>query len=297
MIDTSSWPESDIKQMAAEIDRLGLHRNVCELDLFGLTVVDASVLGVQEQVSRALERVLDLVEEKTGTRPDVSGGTTHQDVSLPSLHNIVLRDPVFADLLTHPVLLALMTYLVGERGVYAATEVFMKGPASEGNKAPLGITKTDGLQLPLHSDLLMHPEPFAPYAEMCNATWLLSDYSREEGALAFVPGSHRLCRNPRDHEAEDQAVAVEAPRGSLVMWHGNTWHGSFPRKVPGLRTGLAFELIRCYLDRHHVVDEAATAGAPDALARLMGRDLVHWGEEGPDYAKLARRPFRPTLFS
>jgi len=287
--------------MAAEIDRLGLHRQVYELDLFGLTVVDASELGAQELAGRALERIVELVEEKTGVRPDLERGTTHRDVSLPSLHSILLRDRVFEELITHPVLLALATYLVGERCVYAASEVFMKGPASEGNVADLGITKSSGLQLALHSDLLMHPEPFAHYAEMCNATWLLSDYSKDNGALAFVPGSHRLCRNPRDHEAEDQAVPVEAPKGSLVVWHGNTWHGSFPRKVPGLRTGLAFELVRSYMDRHHVVDgvvsDEALGRNSRAFTGLVGGDLVHWGEEGPDYSKLARRPFRPTTFS
>src|SRR5207245_2784560 len=120
-------------------------------------------------------------------------------------------------------------------------------------------------------------------------TWLLSDYTRENGALAFVPGSHRRCRNPQSGEAAEMAVPVEAPKGSLVVWHGNTWHGSFPRTTPGLRTGIAFEFIRSYMDRHHVVDDELTDelldGRPRRLASLLGQDLVHWGEDGPDYAK------------
>jgi hypothetical protein len=36
---------------------------------------------------------------------------------------------------------------------------------------------------------------------------------------------------------------------------------------------------------------------PERYAVLMGKDLLQWGEEGPDYAKLIRRPFRWTVFS
>jgi ectoine hydroxylase-related dioxygenase (phytanoyl-CoA dioxygenase family) len=35
-----------------------------------------------------------------------------------------------------------------------------------------------------------------------------------------------------DHRS---AVAVEAPAGSLIVFHGNTWHGALPRRRPGYR--------------------------------------------------------------
>lgn len=290
-MDPTGWPDSELKNVAAEIDRLELQRNVYELEMFGLTVVDAAHTGAAALADRAFARVLDLIEERTGRRPDVETGSTHEEIAFPSLHSFVLRDPVFQELMLHPIALALMTVLVGERCVYAASEVFMKGPAS---------TPEGSLQLGLHSDLLMHPEPFASYAQMCNVSWLLSDYTRDNGALAFVPGSHRLRRNPREGEGVDAAVAVEAPKGSLVVWHGNTWHGSYPRRNPGLRTSVAFEVVRCYLDRHHVVDADVTDEALEGqprLATLLGRGLVHWGEDGPDYRLLAARPRIPTLFS
>jgi hypothetical protein len=300
-MDMSAWPQSEARHLAEKIDRFDLHRNISELELFGLTVVDAGKTGAAELAGRAFEKILDLSEERSGTRPDVVTGATHADVCLPSLHNIILRDPVFVELMIHPMLLALVTYLLGERCVYAASEVFIKGPTSAGTKSGLRFDGGEGLQLGLHSDLVMHPEPFRPFAEMCNATWLLSDYTRDGGALAFAPGSHRWCRNPRRDEPTDIAVPVEAPMGSLVVWHGNTWHGSYPRQEPGLRTGLAFEFVRSYFDRHHPLDPAAVeelaAAYPGPLGSLLGMDLLHWQEEGPDYAKLARVPFRPTVFT
>jgi ectoine hydroxylase-related dioxygenase (phytanoyl-CoA dioxygenase family) len=299
-VDIASWPDSDVKQLAEEIARLGLEQNVYELEQFGLTIVRPDQTGAAELAGRAFERVCGLMEERNGVRPDSVTGATHTDVFVPSLYNFAHEGRVFEELIVHPVLLALVTHLVGRRCVLAASTVFMKGPATGQNEMQLGA-KGEGLQLGLHADNVMHPEPFAAYAEICNASWLLSDYTKEGGALAFVPGSHRACRNPGNGEAVNRAVPVEAPAGSLVVWHGNTWHGSYPRLIPGLRTSIAFEFVRPYMARHEQIDGHVTQEMldrnPERYGLLMGADLLQWGEEGPDYAKLVRRPFRWTVFS
>src|SRR5437773_561233 len=113
-MDVSEWPDSEIKTIALEIERLDLAANVHELELFGLTVVDASITGAAELTDRALTRALDLIEERSGTRPDVSGGATHVDVFLPSLFRFLHEDPVFQQLMLQPKLIGLVTYLVGQ---------------------------------------------------------------------------------------------------------------------------------------------------------------------------------------
>ena len=32
---------------------------------------------------------------------------------------------------------------------------------------------------------------------------------------------------------------VVAPKGSLIVFRGATWHGAFPRKTPGMRISVA----------------------------------------------------------
>ena len=44
---------------------------------------------------------------------------------------------------------------------------------------------------------------------------------------------------PRFPEAVELAVPVEAPAGSLIVFHGATWHGAFPRMTPGMRLSIA----------------------------------------------------------
>ena len=36
-----------------------------------------------------------------------------------------------------------------------------------------------------------------------------------------------------------QAVPVEAAKGSVIVFHGATWHGAYPRKIPGMRISIA----------------------------------------------------------
>ena len=302
MLDIEAWPEGESRTVATEIARLGLEREVYELETFGLTVVPADRTGAAELCRQAFERACELIERRTRTRPDGDTGATHANVVVPSLHHFVHEADVFHELVMHPMALALATTLVGQRCILGGSELFMKGPATDSVANELGgVSRADGLQLGLHSDNVTIPEPFPSTAHACNVTWLLSDYTRDGGALAFVPGSHRMCRQPMPGEGVKAAVPIEAPTGSLVVWHGNTWHGSFARQQPGLRTGMALAFMREYMHPHEPVRQDASddvvAQRPPRFATLMGRDIVDWGAEGPNYEKLIQRPFRYTRLS
>jgi hypothetical protein len=299
VLDHERWADGDHKDVAREIARLGLEREAYELEVFGLTVVPAERTGAAGIAARAFERVCELIEERTGAAPDTEAGTTHVDVVVPSLHHVIHEGEPFEQLVMHPIGHALASLLVGRRWLLSGTEVFMKGPATGADVGPLRRRNRDAvLQLGLHSDMVTFPEPFPAVAPLCNMTWMLSDYTRDDGALAFVPGSHRLCRQPHPGEGIEAAVPVEAPMGSMVIWHGNTWHGSYPRTRPGLRTGLAFALVREYFHPHEpvrrdVTDEMIERNGP-RFARVAGHHVVDWDIEGPDYDKLLERPFRYT---
>jgi hypothetical protein len=302
MLDVTTFAASDLQTAGAEIARLGLEREAYELATFGLTVVPADQTGAAELCQAAFDRCCDLIEDRTGVRPDVENGVTHEDVFAPSLYHVIHEDVAFRELLMHPMALALATLLVGQRCVLIGTELFMKGPMTGASRNGLRLgVRSEGLQLGLHSDNVTIPEPFPTDAHWCNVTWLLSDYTKEGGALAFVPGSHRMCRQPFSGEAVEAAVPVEAPQGSLVVWHGNTWHGSFPRTIPGLRTGISYayarEYVRPFEPVRDDIPDATIDEQPARFATLAGRDIIDWSTEGPDYDRLVRRPFRYTHYS
>ena len=104
----------------------------------------------------------------------------------------------------------------------------------------------------MHTDTPL-ASPLPPQSMVCELMYVLTDFNRENGGTAFVPGSHRLCRNPDGREAiigeggNEDVVPVEAKAGSLVVWTGKTWHGSYNRTAPGLRVSVPVYMVRPFI--------------------------------------------------
>lgn len=252
------------------IVELGLEQKVFDLDLQGYTVVSPAELGAGTLAEELVAAILDVAEAKIGTRPDLSGRLDRQSLTAVGqglfLHHLLFRDPTFERALMNPVVLALITYLLGENCVLSSMN---------------GMIKAAGpVNLELHTDQVGTPSPFPPYAQVANATWALTDYSRENGSISFVPGSHKWCRHPTADEAVDLdlAVHVDAPAGSLIVWHGNTWHGAFARSTPGLRVNLMTYFCRWYLLPQAIYRDVVT---DEHLARNDERFRVLMGRRNP----------------
>lgn len=236
-----------------EVQRLGLETWVADLDAHGYTIIPPEVAAPDGLAGRLLETVLDVAERRNGVRPDLEQGSTHAglkgrfaaflteggDSPIGDLmQSLLLEDRVFEEALMSPVVLAMATYLCGYSVVLSSMGCFMKGPNVS--------------TFTLHTDTPL-PSPLPPQALVCNLTWVLTDFNRQNGSTAFVPGSHKWCRSPVGQEAvvgdggNPAAVPVECPAGSLLVWHGNTWHGAFNRTAPGLRVSLPIYMARPYM--------------------------------------------------
>ena len=99
-----TFPRTEVFE---EIDRLGLNANVLELESEGFTVVP-SVLDV-DTIARAQDAILNQLERKTGSRPDLK---TYDGPALPLAHFLLFEDEVFEQILMNEVMLALMVLLV-----------------------------------------------------------------------------------------------------------------------------------------------------------------------------------------
>ena len=264
-----------------DICELGLQSYVADLDAKGYCIVPPEIANPNNLSGRLLEALLNVAERRNGERPDVVTGATHaykpallhgydsarygkdgteieagkeeanparlkQDDAVDSpfgdgMALIFNEDEVFAEAVMNPPLVALVTYLVGYSAVLSSMGCWMKGPCRS--------------NFALHSDSgLPNPLPAQAYQAQC--TYVLTDFDRENGATCIVPGSHKWCRKPTSHEAtlklyeeggRDQAVVLEAPPGSLILWHGNTWHGAFNRVAPGLRVSMTVYFVRQFI--------------------------------------------------
>jgi ectoine hydroxylase-related dioxygenase (phytanoyl-CoA dioxygenase family) len=289
-MDIGDWHSTrDLNRLYREIRALGLETNLAELEAFGFTVIRDAL--APQATKRLRDLVVEAAEERFARKLDVERETAHQDWKL--LTYLLFRDPLFEEAVLNERPLALITYLLGQSCLLSSLTSHVKGPGGAG--------------LALHSDTANGmPGPFSPYSHVANCNYALTNYTEDEGALAMVPGSHRYFRQPTRAELSlsgnarnPDAIAVEVPAGSAIIWHGNTWHGSFPRKVPGLRVNLSLYFCRQYLQpQENMKDHVPAAvlarhGKNSRLATLLGLETVYgWREEGPQNFDRATRPGR-----
>lgn len=274
------------------IRELGLESYVHQLDTYGYTVIPPEIVGAgEEQLNAIREAVLRVAGERTGVPHSLDengscGGlvSPSPDASQFLLFYLLLEDRVFEDWLENPILRALVRATMRGAAQLSSMVSFVKWRG-----------QAYGEGLGLHSDAPASPEGVLPstFDAVVNGVLVLTDYTHDDGALAVVPGSHLFARQPRPGEGVAEAIPVECPAGSLIFWHGNTWHGAFPKTTDGLRLNLttyfchrSFKTQENYA--HHVPEQLLDRHDAE-YARLLGADEMYgWGPAGPDYVRIMK---------
>lgn len=281
----------DLNDLYRTIRDLGLETNIAELDAFGFTVIEGALSPAL--TDRTREAIVAVAERRLGRSVDIESDNSPDLSGVELQHFLLFEDPVFEECLLNEGPLAVMTYLLGQSMKLSSMTSHFKGPG--------------GTELPLHSDTGNgQPAPYSAYSHVANVNYALTDYTQEGGCLAIVPGSHRQHRQPIRDEmglggglfgeeaaANPGAIPIECPAGSAVIWHGNTWHGSYRREKPGVRINLAVYFCRQHIETQERYKVEVGRDLLDKhadhprFATLMGQDAPYgWAEEGPDTAKV-----------
>ncbi|MFD6624407.1 phytanoyl-CoA dioxygenase family protein [Streptomyces diastaticus] len=262
-------------QVREDIAKLGLEGYAVDLETKGYTVLPPGLAATPELCERVRDRILAIDAEE---KPDsLEEGNSRGRNMWHLLH----RDPVFEEALMAPAPLALVAYLMGYRAKLSQFR---------------GIVKDDTSTVPMeiHADHSRKvPAPWPSDAQYCTVTWALTDYTRDNGAVCVFPGTHKLCSDvPKEwemaHDHPDLEV-VEAPAGSVIIWHGGLWHGAVPRTAPGKRVTLVMPMVRYHLLPQESFFASTT---PEMLERNSSRFAAlmgllgawPWGVDGPDTA-------------
>ena len=235
-------------ELYAELKQLGLLENIAELDVFGFTVVPPEKVGPPALPEKVKAALIAVVEERFGAL--ASDGTSWQDAN--QIFRLILwEDRVFEELVLNPAGLGLVQHLLGHNCILSLFDGWVKGPGEERTAIH-----------PDHWDFNRRTFPAEPMS--ANFNYLVTDYTREDGALTFVPGSHKWHRRPSPQEVEywaDRAHPVVAPAGSMVIWGDLAWHGSVPRRRVGERLMVLGTFSRPYLQTQEPFRETATQAA------------------------------------
>jgi len=268
-----------LDRLRDEIIRLGLERNILELELYGYTVVaDAKPLSFFDELR---ETILRLGEEdsKVGRRIPLAGpeGKSYLVTWL------LARGRIFEEAVMAEKPLALITYLMGESCQISSNHghVRLQGDPPQG----------------MHTDAPMMPEPITDAPVASNMMWVTDEFSLESGATLVVPGSHKRKVHPLPN-AIKMAIPLEAKKGSVVVFSGNLWHSAGARTIPGERVGMTVYFNRMYArpqeDLNAVISDEVVARNPKRFAHLIGRDNPYPAKDFGFFNARGAKYFGPT---
>jgi ectoine hydroxylase-related dioxygenase (phytanoyl-CoA dioxygenase family) len=145
---------------------------------------------------------------------EAAGSEFKREPGCRRLANLVDKGDAFRALIAHPRALGCVRHVLGPEVKLSSLNARSADPG--GGAQPL-------------------PANMAAVADergywVCNALWLLDDYTPENGALRVVPSSHRWGRLPQEALAvplvghPGQAL-VTGRAGGLVVLNAHAWHG------------------------------------------------------------------------
>ena len=289
MVRTKSKTPPYLGENLSQIKKLGLQNNINDLEIDGFTIIPPKKVASTQFLNKMRKTVLRICQERTGKKFDLNkNGQIGKYKAQPQtdrqflLYYLLMADPIFEKWLLNPTLNTMMDYLMKGTQQLSSMTSFIKWQG-EGYGETLG----------LHSDTRPStPEGLIPnsWFDVSNSTYCLTNYTKENGAMAMVPGSHRLYRQPKPGEGVDKAVPVEAKAGSLIIFNGGIWHGAFPKKTEGLRLNVTSYFCHRKLKTQEAYQWRVTKEMldrnPPRFATLVGADDEYgWDAKGPDYSR------------
>jgi ectoine hydroxylase-related dioxygenase (phytanoyl-CoA dioxygenase family) len=240
-------PTTDLDKALAELSELGacIIENALDPDMKA---------DVRTVLYRAAES-----DRRYGRQLDYGyGGDDHVN---QRVWNLPSRDGVFCALAEHPIALHFVRALLGWPALLSSMSA--------------NITAAGGQSMILHADQGYMPVPW-PKPQGVNVGWCVDDFTADNGATLFVPGSHRWSgdRLGRFDEFRDQLVPIEAPAGSALIMEGRLLHTNGVNSNGVRRAGIfSWYTLPIYLPQENwflSLDPAVRQFGSETLMTLLG---------------------------
>jgi len=149
------------------------------------------------------------------------------DGKIRRVWGLVSKDAIFRHLIQHPLVLAIWKRILGEDLIASSFTANIVGPGAPGGG--------------WHADYpywMMCP-PFPVGFLAAQTIWMLDDFTPQNGATVWIPGSQDLLRQPTPKEIKGRKTAIaQAPKGSVFFGHAAIWHQCLPNHTGSERIGL-----------------------------------------------------------
>jgi len=208
-------------------------------------------------------------EDVTAARTDLdrvlgatrTGRNAFEGFATQRVYALFAKTRTFDHAAVHPLLLEVLDQVLGHYQL----------------SAPVGIRIGPGEQAQmLHRDDAIYPLPDPHPPVVVNTMWPLDEFTTDNGATRFVPGSHRW-EPGRLPSAEDQVVIATMTPGSAMFYLGGLWHGGGANRTGLPRLGVILEYAAAWLrpQENHclAVPRNVVRRLPERLQELLGYNI------------------------
>jgi hypothetical protein len=221
------------------IDQALTADQVAKFFRLGFLVVEAPRFIVGQELEQCQKILMRLIEQgvgrKEGRNFDLAARSGGEGLPSPQLVRPSLDAAELAGLSCRATALAFAKQLLGPDASFALDNTILK-PSRIGGPTPW------------HQDEAYNDPAY--YQEQVSFWIAITDSTVENGAMAYIPGSHLLGILPhRLHGGSEEANSIEChegfdpaaaeicpiPAGAMIIHHGRTLHGSFGNKSGSLR--------------------------------------------------------------
>ncbi len=190
-----------------------------------------------------------------------TGRNAFEGFATQRVYALFAKTRAFDQVATHPLLLEVLDQVLGHYQL----------------SAPVGIRIGPGERAQiLHRDDAIYPLPEPHPPVVVNTMWPLDEFTADNGATRFVPGSHRW-EPGRQPSAGDPIMTATMATGSALCYLGSLWHGGGENRTSKPRLGVILEYAAAWLrpQENHclAVRRSTVRQLPPRLQELLGYNI------------------------
>ena len=202
-----------------------------QLDEQGFVVLDNCMGGdLLRELRQRIHEVFEVERERAGHE-------FRTEAHAHRLANLVDKGEVFGRAIVLPRVVECVRHVLGPRLKLSSLNARSADPNGE-------------VAQPLHVDMAAIPDDQGDW--VCNAVWMLDDFTTENGATRVIPGSHKWGRRPQEvlqdpHAPHPEEILVLGRAGSIAVMNAHAWHGGTANRTTKPR--LAMHAFYCRRDK------------------------------------------------
>ena len=215
-----------------------------------------------------IEALLACLEELWATEGEKAGEENYIESGVRRLANLANKGNLFREVYAHSQVLEVVEAVMGPE--IRASMVNARD-----------VPPHTGVRMPFHMDSDKGRHRDEKGYSAATAIWILDPFTVENGATAFVPGSHLLGKSPKQVLADLNAshpdeIIVEGQAGDVLVFNGHCWHAGRPNLTDGHRRALLVHYLRADVsrpeNRRQHVDPEHAVRLPAGERELLGLD-------------------------